>query len=257
MIQEFVQAFSSLPQVEAITLGGSRAGTHFDRDSDYDIYVYCTAPIIEEDRRRLLGDITSYVEYGNSFWELEDNGTFQNGIDFDILYRNLDDFTAGVSAVVEHCQPQNAYTTCMWHNLLTCKILYDPKCRLEDAKQRFSVPYPEALRQSILHRGWRLLGESMPAYEQQICKAAKRGDLISINHRTAAFLETYFDVLFALNRQTHPGEKRLISLCLECCPVLPQDFEANLNRLFSHMFSQPEALCDDLSRIVTELSKIL
>lgn len=257
MIQEFVQAFSSLPQVEAIALGGSRAGTHFDRDSDYDIYVYCTESIPEEDRRRLLGDITSYVEYGNSFWELEDNGTFQNGIDFDILYRNPEDFTAGVSAVVERCQAQNAYTTCMWHNLLTCKILYDPRHRLEDAKQRFSVPYPEALRQNILHRGWRLLHDSMPAYELQICKAAKRGDLISINHRTAAFLETYFDVLFALNRQTHPGEKRLISLCKELCPVLPEDFEENLNQLFRHMYQQPERLPEDLSRILTALSQIL
>lgn len=257
MIHEFVEFFSRLPQVEAIALGGSRAGSHYDSSSDYDIYVYCTAPVEESTRRQLLEPLVSYVEYGNQFWELEDNGTFRNGIDFDILYRNLDDFTAGVASVVESFQAGNAYTTCMWHNLLTCRILYDPAARLQQAKQRFQVPYPEELKQNILHRGWRLLSDSMPAYSLQIRKAAERGDLVSVNHRVAGFLETYFDVLFALNGRTHPGEKRLMTLCQESCPLLPDHFEENLNSLFSHMFSDPRALVADCGNILAELAKIL
>ena len=35
----------NLDLIEAIALGGSRAGAHFDETSDYDIYLYCTAPI--------------------------------------------------------------------------------------------------------------------------------------------------------------------------------------------------------------------
>ena len=45
MIDQVFEEFSKLPQVEAIALGGSRAGTHFDEKSDYDIYLYCTAPV--------------------------------------------------------------------------------------------------------------------------------------------------------------------------------------------------------------------
>ena len=183
--------------------------------------------------------------------------TFLNGIDFDILYRNLDDFTAGVASVVEGHNCQNAYTTCMWHNLITCKVLYDPSGALEAAKRRFLVPYPQQLRENILHNGWRLLRTSMPAYETQIIKAAKRGDLVSVNHRISAFLETYFDVLFAANSQTHPGEKRLIPLCLELCPLLPDKFEENLNALFSHMYTAPECIPGDLSAILLELEKII
>ena len=108
MIDQLFHELSLLPQVEAIALGGSRAGIHYDEKSDYDIYLYCTAPISEEQRRGILGKYTSYVEYGNQFWELEDNGTLLNGIDFDLLFRNLDDFVAGVAAVVENYQASHA-----------------------------------------------------------------------------------------------------------------------------------------------------
>ena len=112
------------------------------------------------------------------------------------------------------------------------------------------------LRQNILDRGWQLLHSAMPAYELQIRKAVQRGDLVSINHRTAAFLETYFDILFALNRKTHPGEKRLMQFCLEQCEILPKDFDANLNSLFAHLFSDPEAVLEDILAILQQLSKI-
>lgn len=257
MIDQLFSELSAIPQIEAIALGGSRAGTHFDETSDYDIYLYCTGPIPQETRQAILSKYCSYVEYGNHFWELEDNGTLNDGIDFDILYRDLDDFTAGVARVVEQHQPSNAYTTCMWHNLITCKIVYDGSGRLTAAKERFTVPYPEQLKKNILAQGWRLLRTSMPAYELQIKKAAKRGDLNSVNHRTAAFLETYFDVLFALNGVTHPGEKRLVALCKEYCPLLPADFEENLQALFAHMFADPQLLCADLERILDELAKLV
>lgn len=257
MFQSVIQEFSKLEEVEAIALGGSRSGTHYDETSDYDIYLYCTQPVSEEKRLLILEKYCSRLEIGNHFWELEDNGTFRNGIDFDILYRNLDDFCQGISAVVDQCQPQNAYTTCMWHNLLTCRILYDREGRLTDAQQRYAVPYPEALRQNILENGWRLLHSSMPAYELQILKAAKRGDIVSINHRISAFLETYFDILFALNRKTHPGEKRLMDLCRQQCSILPVKFEENLQNLFRHMFTDPTRLSEDLNRILKALETLM
>ena len=96
----------------------------------------------------------------------------------------------------------------------------------------------------------------MPAYQGQIKKALKRGDLVSVNHRTAAFLEAYFDFLFALNGLTHPGEKRLVQLCRERCKILPTRFEENLERLFQDMFRNPEQTVQDLDMILRELEKI-
>lgn len=229
---------AALSEVEAIALGGSRAGENYDEKSDYDVYVYINAPVGEQIRRGILEKSCSYMEIGNHFWEYEDNCTLQNGIDIDILYRDMDSFMQGIEDVAVKCRAHNAYTTCMWHNLLTCKILYDRDGKLAEYQRRYSIPYPAQLKKNITERQLRLLATSLPAYPQQIEKAVKRGDFVSINHRVAEFLASYFDLLFALNGQTHPGEKRLIELCQKRCALLPQDFEKNLRSLFQHMYSQ-------------------
>ena len=48
---------------------------------------------------------------------------------------------------------------------------------------------------------------------------------VSVNHRIAALLASAFDVVFAHNRQTHPGEKRLLLQVEQSCPVRPDNFE--------------------------------
>lgn len=257
MVSMLFSELSALPQVEAIALGGSRAGIRYDEKSDYDVYLYCTSPVSEEVRKNILSKYCMYMEIDNHFWETEDNCTLKNGIDIDILYRNLDDFTADIASVVEQHQSRNGYTTCMWHNLQTCKILSDKTGRLAAAKKRFDVPYPQELKKNIIRRNYSLLTGTLPAYDGQIRKAVGRNDLISINHRITAFLESYFDLLFALNEQTHPGEKRLMQLCRENCSVLPENFEENLTHLLTHSQTEPELVADDLTRILTALSKII
>lgn len=257
MVNQLLQALCALPEVEALALGGSRAGENFDAASDYDVYLYCTGPVPLETRRELLSGCCDLLELGNQFWEYEDNCRLNNGIDLDLLYRDLDAFSAEIAQVVEEFQARNGYTTCLWHNLRTCKILYDRDGRLARAKQRFDVPYPPQLRENIVRRSWKLLHAALPAYDRQLTKAAARGDWVSVNHRTAAFLESYFDLLFAWNRQTHPGEKRLISLCRERCPILPRNFEENLTALFQDLFARPERIPGDLEKIVQALEKVI
>ena len=157
MIEELFKELSMFDEVEAIALGGSRAGDNYDEKSDYDVYLYCTGAISEEKRRALLSKYCSVMEIGNHFWEYEDNCILNNGIDIDILYRNIDDFSEDVSSVVEKHQARNGYTTCMWHNLRTCKIIYDKEGRLETAKKRFDVPFPSELKKNIIERNIFLL----------------------------------------------------------------------------------------------------
>lgn len=257
MFDALITELSQIEAVEAIALGGSRAGEHYDATSDYDVYLYCTGPVAESRRQEILSKYCSIMEIGNHFWEYEDNCRLKSGVDMDILYRNLDDFVADVASVVEQFHARNGYTTCMWHNLLNSKILYDRDGRLAAAKERFSVPYPEELQEAIVFRNYKLLQSAMPAYRTQISKALHRKDLVSMNHRVTAFLESYFDILFALNEQTHPGEKRLMQLCKERCEVLPAHFEENLYSLFYDLYSAPDRVDNDIASIIGQLQKIL
>ena len=78
--------------------------------------------------------------------------------------------------------------------------------------------------------------------------------MVSINHRVAAFLASYFDIIFAVNELLHPGEKRLIPYAKVNCKVLPKDFEENLEKVLK----QPnEKTLDILSEIVENLRAVL
>ena len=257
MVDKLFEDFSRFEQVESIALGGSRSGENYDEKSDYDVYIYCTSPVSEEDRRVVLEKYCTIMEIGNHYWEYEDNCTLNNGIDIDIIYRSLDGFAEEISDVVECFRSHNGYTTCMWHNLKNCKIIYDKNDRLLQTKKRFDVPYPDKLKDSIIERNTKLLYNSMPAYIHQIRKAVSRKDIVSVIHRTTAFLESYFDVIFALNKLTHPGEKRLIELCRQSCSVLPGNFEENLDRLFDDLLNNPESTEHDIDEIVMELKKVI
>ncbi|WP_300921052.1 nucleotidyltransferase domain-containing protein, partial [uncultured Dubosiella sp.] len=129
--------------VEAIGLGGSRATGKADIHSDYDLYVYVTEEMPLEIRKQLFDGLFRIMEYDNMFWEREDDGIFKDGIPIDILYRRIGDFDRTLEPVVTGHQPYNAYTTCMWNNLLNTKILFDRSGRLTQLKQKYDIPYPE------------------------------------------------------------------------------------------------------------------
>ena len=237
-VNKLFEELGSLSQVEAIALGGSRATGRNDENSDYDVYVYTTGQIDESTRRIILDRYCQYMEIGNSFWELEDDVTLKNGIDMDIIYRNLQDFEKMVSSVVNDGVAWNGYTTCMWHNLITSKIAFDRNGKLNALQEKYRIPYPRKLKENIISHNLKLLSGMLPSFDMQIKKAENRGDLVSVNHRVAEFLASYFDIIFALNEMTHPGEKRMQSICSKECRLLPNHFNENLDRLFGGMFRE-------------------
>ena len=73
----------------------------------------------------------------------------------------------------------------------------------------------------------------------------------------AAFIESYFDIIFAVNELTHPGEKRMISYAKEHAKILPKDFEENMNVLLNSMGSTLENVENNLKNIIDNLMGIL
>lgn len=249
--------FASLPEVEAVALGGSRATAYYDEKSDYDLYIYCTKIPDVNIRTWILEKNCKYMEIGNSFWELEDDCTLKDGVDIDILYRNIEDFSREIRSVVDEHTAHNGYTTCMWHNLLNSRILCDKNGWLTTLQNRYNVIYPDKLRENIIRQNMRLLTGNLPSYDLQIKKAAARKDLVSVNHRTAAFLESYFDIIFALNKLTHPGEKRMVQYAKDHAETLPADFEENLDRLFQNLFSDTQNALQTIAAMISALKNII
>ena len=217
MPQHLFKELAQLEQVEALALGGSRAGQHFDKDSDYDVYVYLSAPLSPDIRKEILSKHCSYMEIGNQFWE-------------------LDEFDKDLQAVVLEHQAQNSYTTCMWYNLLNSKIIYDQDGHYAALQKKYNLPYPTELKKNIINKQSLLLDQAMPAFSRQIKKALKRQDLLSINHRTSEFFASYFDLLFAFNEQLHPGEKRMLQFAKNNCSHLPQNFENDIQYYFQNLY---------------------
>lgn len=246
-VNKLFEELGGIEQVEAIALGGSRSTGRYDEKSDYDVYVYINGNIDESVRKGILEKYCGYMEIGNSFWELEDDVTLKDGIDMDIIYRDMKEFDNMVSSVVLDCNAWNGYTTCMWHNLITSKIVIDKKGELKSLQDKYKIPYPKKLKENIIDNNLKLLSGMLPSFDAQIKKAENRGDLVSVNHRVTEFLASYFDIIFALNEMTHPGEKRMQSICSKECSILPKNFDTNLNKLFDGIFRE------NISSIITEI----
>jgi len=255
-LNEFLNDFCGIDGIQALALGGSRTTERADEKSDYDFYVYSENGIDQEIRHKILTKYCKYFELGNNYWELEDNGQLKCGIDFDLVYRNLRQFENTVADVVENNNSYNGFTTCLWSNVLNSTIIFDKNDAFKKIKDRFTIPYPQKLKENIIKRNMTLLSGSVVSYDKQIIKTIYRKDLVNLNNRVSAFLASYFDVIFAINELPHPGEKRIMEICLNKCKILPNGFERNVNSLIQNM-NNNESIMGIIKNIVFELKGIL
>ena len=134
--------------------------------------------------------------------------------------------------------------------------LEDPSGWFASLQARAAVPYPEELRSRIVRYNRPVLRGIIPSYATQLGKAAKRGDLVSVNHRLAGFLAGYFDILFAVNRATHPGEKRLLEHAAGL-EHLPEGFAGDVTDLLETATVDLAGLAGRIDRLVDRLDALL
>ena len=255
LLDELYEAIRAIPEAQALALAGSRASGNDDEYSDYDLYVYGDVIVDPAVREKVIRPLCSYAEIGNCYYESEDNVILSDGTPVDIIYRCFDRFEAAVDRVAVRHLPLSGYSTCFLHNIKTCGIIFDKTGRLTSLKERACKEYPPELKQAIIDRNMTLLSGSIPSFDRQIKKAWARRDLVSVNHRVTCFLQCYFDVIFAVNELTHPGEKRLVEICKRDCRILPANFEENLQRLFENMFTSD--VSDIIGEMIAQLKKVV
>ena len=176
----------------------------------------------------------------------------------DMMYWDMNWFKNIVENVWIKHYPSNGYTTCFLYTLKNFKIIYDPNNWLTNLQTKIKTEYPQELQNNIIKRNMMLMkSKPFASYYEQIEKGIKRNDINSVNHRISAFLASYFDVIFAINKQLHPGEKRLIKYAKDNCKLLPKDFEKNITKLLiqpnSETLSILDEMFDNLSFVTTEI----
>lgn len=254
---EIAERYASLPQVQAVTLGGSYATGQATANSDIDLYVYANATLALSVRAAIAGDTTA-AEIGNAFWEPGDEWQdAATGIHVDVMIREPRWIEKDLDRLFNKSVAHVGYTTCLWHNVRTSRILFDRAGWYAALQERANLPYPDRLREAIVAQNHTILRKTLSSYAYQIGRAVECADAVSVNHRVAAVLASYFDILFAVNRQTHPGEKRLVQQAEAVCPHRPANMAADVNALVSAAGSADPGVLDHLHALVDGLDALL
>lgn len=256
-LDAIVRRLSSLPQVEAIALGGSRAAGSGDAHSDHDIYVFTTEPVPLDIRRDLADQFDAHPEIGNDWWGEGDYWGDGNTW-YDMMFWDAEDFESNLRRVIERHQPSTGYSTAFWYTMQNATPVFDRNGWLAAVKELAATPYPDALVRAIVDYNHPLLRTIHTSYRAQIARAIALDDPVSVNHRVTELLATSFDVIFAIARQLHPGEKRQLEVMSRLSPTIPGSMELRIRDVltasgepgYPRLLDAVDALCNEIDALV-------
>ncbi len=249
--------YGEFDQVETVALGGSEASGMADENSDIDIYVYLSAELSLIDRNEVAWDSAAYAEVGNAFFESGDEWIdASTGFHVDVTFRRMAWIEERLDSILVRHEAALGYTTCLWHNVLSSEVIYDPNEWFMSLQEEARQPYPEALRQAIIRKNHPILRQSASSYIYQLERAVGREDWVSVNHRVTAILASYFDILFAINRMPHPGEKRLLQIASTLCERVPCEMQRDVEALVGAA-SQGKRVAECAETLIDGLDSLL
>ncbi|MGQ0681076.1 nucleotidyltransferase domain-containing protein [Bradyrhizobium sp.] len=218
-LQRLVSAFTEVPGIAAIVLGGSRARGMAHGKSDYDIGLYYAAAApLDTDRlleaAKRLADrqssitVTPVGEWGP--WIVGGAWLSIERRKVDLLYRNVE----AASQVIEACrsgditmnyQPGHPHGFCsaIWAGeVALCRPLHDPQGAVARLKS-LALPYPPRLREALVRRfQWEILFSIENAE-----LAASRREQTHVAGCVYRALACIAQVLFSLNERHLINEK--------------------------------------------------
>ena len=201
-INPIIDEFKKLNDVKAIVLSGSRTTESSDEISDYDIYIYSDKEIDIGKRTDIAKLFSDKFEINNCFFGPGDEWILRGSdIQIDVMYRSREWIeNCVVYTLIKH-YPNVGYSTCFIFNIKFSQILYDTENWYKSLQDKVSGEYPDELQKNIINNNLPLLKNKISAsFYEQIDKALKRKDYVSLNHRISAFIASYFDVLFGVNK---------------------------------------------------------
>lgn len=217
--EALARALATLEGVVGVAIGGSRATGTADDQSDTDLYAFHRGPLPPSDDRHAA--LAALADGGRvraeDAWGPEDH----LGVDgrlVEVVYLDLD--ALRVDEAYDTGWLEEGFTTAFLHTVARGVLLWEATDEISALKRRLGT-YPEATRSRL----WDALPPLLGAYTLLVRKAAERRDWPSVVQRRASVQAVWFNLLFALNRAYHPGEKRLL-LHAERCDLRVPDQSA-------------------------------
>ena len=262
LAQQLADLFQGYPQVEAVTLSGSRtSGTALDAWSDIDVAVYLAEGEFPLEERQAIMDRLGGATRANlklPYWGDGDAWfSARSGVEVDLVYSSKRWAEEGLERTLRLHLPSGGYSTCTWHIVRTARILFDRNGWFAGLQAWSNQPYPPELRSAIIRHNLPILRDIIPSYRYNVEKSLPRRDLIFINNEITWLLASYFDVLFAFNNVAHPGSKRLLEQAVRLCPRLPQDMAHQVTEVLRLSGLGDAALLAAIDRLVDGLEVML
>jgi len=259
LAKKVADEFIGIPDVRTIAMGGSQTNGILDRHSDIDLYIYAKTIVPLSTRKTIVERLgASRADLNLTFWDIGDEWfDSETGIEVDVMFWSPNWIEEQLERVLTEHQASMGYTTCFWRTVKNSTILFDRDGWFRELQAKSNQSYPEPLKRAIVAKNHPVLRAVIPSYYAQIKKALGRRDLVSVNHRLAALLASYFDVLFALNEVLHPGEKKLIQFIMSECSKVPTDLERKIEHILQLGAVGDMNLLVELDELVDDLDAIL
>jgi hypothetical protein len=257
LAREWAERFATFEQVRAVTLGGSWVTGAADPRSDLDLIVYASPPPPVEARRALILPTARRAEIDNTFFGTGDEWLDSSGRGVDVGYWSPEWIEDQVERVLVRFEASLGYTTSFWHTVRNSLVLFDRAGWFARLQERARGAYPEPLRQAIVAKNHPVLRRKLSSYLEQVELALRRADPVSVQHRVTAMLASYFDILFAVNRVPHPGEKRLLQHVKRLCPKQPPGLEAQVAAVIQAVGHPERELLSHLHGLLDGLDALL
>jgi hypothetical protein len=200
--------------VKAVALVGSHVGDVATPDSDYDVFIYTEGDLadLRSEMADELADASSWRSVRDYAFGDEDAGRLGAGGPWlDLMYWSTTWAERQLDEMLVHHRGRIGYSTPFWRSIHVTQALYERDTWHAGLQRRARHPYPDPLRRNIVELNCQYLCDHRFSFRHQLAQAIARHDAVSANHRLAAWLASYVDTLFAVNRVLHPDKNALSS----------------------------------------------
>lgn len=202
------QALEVHPYIIAAGVCSSPAATE-DKESDMDIFVYCSGIPPENERAALVSHLSSDYTPGRELtrWGVCDLA-YMNGEEVWLMYVTEQETIDEAEQTLEGSLPDKLdnyyYPVGRLATLKDIGVLFDKTGFLGGLKARLAV-YPERLSRALVKFHSEALLDT-----EDLERAAARGDALFYHFALDISIEHFLQALFALNRVYFPSRKRSI-----------------------------------------------